>query len=124
VRAAARGTFSGCLHLVSAWAAEHRLILGQEAVADGSHEIAAIPELLKVLALEGALVTIDAAGCQKGIARQVRGDGGDYLLAVKENQPGLHEAVQALFDRACEADFARFEHDGHESVEDGHGRHE
>jgi predicted transposase YbfD/YdcC len=124
IRSAPRGTFSGCLHLVSAWAAENRLILGQEAVADGSHEIAAIPELLRVLDLKGALVTIDAAGCQKEIARQVRGEGGDYLLAVKGNQPSLHEAVKAVFDRACEADFAGFEHDGHEQVEDGHGRHE
>jgi len=124
VRSAPRPTFSGCLHLVSAWAAESRLILGQEAVADGSHEIAAIPELLKVLELKGALVTLDAAGCQKEIAKQIRDGGGDYLLAVKGNQPTLHVAVQGVFDRACEADFAGFDTDGHESVEDGHGRHE
>jgi predicted transposase YbfD/YdcC len=124
VRAAPGDTFSGCLHLVNAWAAENRLILGQEPVAGKSHEIAAIPELLGALSLEGALVTIDAAGCQKEIARRVRDGGGDYLLAVKGNQPGLHEAVLGVFDRACEADFAGFEHDGHERVEDGHGRHE
>lgn len=124
VRSAPRPTFSRCLHLVSAWAAENRLILGQEAVADGSHEIAAIPELLRVLDLKGALVTIDAAGCQKEIARQVRDRGGDYLLAAKGNQPALSEAVQAVFDRACEAGFAGVEHDEHEAVEDGHGRHE
>lgn len=124
VRAAPGDTFSGCLHLVGAWAAESRLILGQEPVADGSHEIAAIPELLKVLALKGALVTLDAAGCQKEIARHIRGEGGDYLLAVKGNQPSLQEAVEAAFDRALEADFAGFEHDGHEQIEDGHGRHE
>jgi predicted transposase YbfD/YdcC len=124
VRSAPRSTFSGCLHLVSAWAAENRLILGQAAVADGSHEIAAIPGLLKVLELKGALVTIDAAGCQKEIARQVRDQGGDYLLAVKGNQPSLYDAVHAVFDRACEADFAGVTHDGAESVEDGHGRHE
>src|SRR5579885_2257264 len=122
--AAPGNTFSGCLHLVSGWAAENRLILGQQAVADGSHEIAAIPELLRVLELKGALVTIDAAGCQKGIAKQVRDSGGDYLLAVKGNQPALHEAVRAVFDRACEADFAGVNHDGSEAVEDGHGRHE
>jgi predicted transposase YbfD/YdcC len=124
VRSAPGNTFSGCLHLVSAWAAENRLILGQAAVADGSHEIAAIPELLKVLDLHGALVTLDAAGCQKEIARQVRGQGGDYLLAVKGNQPNLHDAVLAVFDRACGADFAGVRHDGHEDVGDGHGRHE
>lgn len=124
VRSAPRDTFSGCLHLVSAWAAESHLILGQRSVADGSHEIAAIPELLRVLELKGALVTIDAAGCQTGIARQVRDQGGDYLLAVKGNQPTLQKAVHAVFDRACEADFAGVAHDGHECVEDGHGRHE
>ncbi|QDV37462.1 ISAs1 family transposase [Tautonia plasticadhaerens] len=124
VRAAPGETFSGCLHLVSAWATENRLVLGQEPVADGSHEIAAIPELLKVLALKGALVTIDAAGCQKEIAGQVRDGGGDYLLAVKGNQPTLHEAVRAVFRRACEADFAGVRCDGHEQAEDGHGRHE
>jgi predicted transposase YbfD/YdcC len=123
-RSAPRGTFSGCLHLVSAWAAENRLILGQQAVADGSHEIAAIPELLKVLDLHGALVTIDAAGCQKEIAAQVGEQGGDYLLAVKGNQPTLYDAVQEAFGRACDTDFAGVTHDSHESVEDGHGRHE
>ncbi len=123
-RSAPRNTFSGCLHLVNAWAAENRLILGQEAVADGSHEIAAIPELLRVLDLKGALVTIDAAGCQTAIARQIREQGGDYLLAVKGNQPTLHEAVQTAFGEACEGDFEGVEHDGHEQVDDGHGRHE
>ncbi|MCQ8780364.1 ISAs1 family transposase, partial [Escherichia coli] len=72
VKGAKRATFSGCLHLVNAWATENRLILGQEAVADGSNEIAAVPALLKVLALKGALVTLDAAGCQVEIARQIR----------------------------------------------------
>jgi predicted transposase YbfD/YdcC len=123
-RSAPRDTFSGCLHLVNAWAAENRLILGQEAVADGSHEIAAIPELLRVLDLKGALVTIDAAGCQTAIAGQIRDQGGHYLLAVKGNQPTLHEAVQAVFERACENDFEGVDHDGHEQVDDGHGRHE
>jgi predicted transposase YbfD/YdcC len=123
-RSAPRGTFSGCLHLVSAWAAENRLILGQQTVADGSHEIAAIPELLKVLDLKGALVTIHAAGCQKEIAKQVRQQGGHYLLAVKGNQPHLQDAVYAVFDRACESDFAGVRHDGHEAVGDAHGRHE
>src|SRR5262249_17959711 len=117
-------TFTGRLHLVSAWAAENRLILGQVSVADGSHEIAAIPELLAALDLAGALVTIDAAGCQVGIARQVREQGGDYLLAVKGNQPGLHRAVEAAVDRAGAAEFAGVACDGHDSAEDGHGRHE
>jgi len=122
VRGAPGDTFSGCLHLVTAWAVENGVILGQEAVADGSHEIAAIPELLAVLDLKGALVTADAAGCQKGIAAQIREQGGDYLLAVKGNQPALQKAVHAAFDRAGESAFAGC--DMSESVEDGHGRHE
>src|SRR5262245_59532999 len=81
VRGTARATASGCLHLVSAWATHNHLILGQQAVAEGSNEIPAIPELLRVLDLEGAVVTIDAAGCQTGIATQVRSQGGDYVLS-------------------------------------------
>ncbi len=88
-RSAPRDTFSGCLHLVSAWAVENHLILGQEAVADGGHGITALPELLRVLELKGAPVAIDAAGCQVGIARQIRQEKGHYLLAVKGNQPAL-----------------------------------
>lgn len=124
VRAAAGDTFSGCLHLVTAWAGENRLVLGQEAVADGSHEIAAIPPLLAALELKGALVTIDAAGCQVEIAEAIRAQGGHYLLAVKGNQPSLAAAVEAAVDAACEADFAEVRSDYHEAVEDGHGRHE
>ncbi len=117
-------TFSGCLHLVNAWAVENRLFLGQAAAAEGSHEIVALPGLIRVLDLKGALVTIDAAGCQKEIVRQIRQQGGHYLVAVKGNQPGLHEAVQAVFQRAIEADFKRVKHDTHEATEGGHGRHE
>ena len=124
VRSAPGDTFSGCLHLVSAWATENRLILGQEAVADGSHEIAAIPELLRRLDLAGALVTLDAAGCQKEIAEQIREQRGDYLLAVKGNQPTLRDAVAAAFEAACDADFADLDCQMHDSAEDGHGRHE
>jgi predicted transposase YbfD/YdcC len=124
LRAAPADTFAGCLYLVNAWATENRLFLGQEAVADGSHEIAAIPALLRVLELRGALVTLDAAGCQKAIAQQIRGQGGDYLLAVKGNQPALHAAVGAAVDRAADADFAGPECDTHATDERGHGRTE
>jgi predicted transposase YbfD/YdcC len=124
VRGARRDTFSGRLHLVSAWACENRLVLGQQAVADGSHEIAAIPELLRVLDLQGALVTIDAAGCQVGIARQVTDQGGDYLLAVKGNQPGLRQACERALFAAIEADFAGTRHDACAAAEAGHGRRE
>jgi len=121
-RSAPGATFSGCLHLVSAWATENGLALGQEAVADGSHEIAAVPELLKVLDLKGALVTLDAAGCQKQTLSQIREQGGDYLVAVKGNQPALQRAVHAAFEGACGAEFAGC--DASASTEDGHGRHE
>lgn len=124
VRGSKRATNTGCLHLVSAWAADARLTLGQVSVPDGSNEIAAVPALLAVLDLTGAVVTLDAAGCQKAIARQIRDQEGDYLLAVKGNQPALHAAVEAVFDRACAADFAGVAHDGHAEVEDGHGRQE
>src|SRR5947209_4053903 len=105
-RAAKRNTATGCLHVVTAWAAENRLVLGTAAVPDGSNEVAAIPELLRTLDLGGALVTIDAAGCQVANAGIIREQGGHYLLAVKDNQPTLRAAVEAVFERACAADFA------------------
>lgn len=123
-RRSKKDTFTGRLHLVGAWAAENRLILGQVSVAAGSHEIAAIPELLRMLDLSGALVTLDAAGCQKAVARQIREQGGDDLLAVKGNRAALHDAVAGVFDRACESDFLDVDCDMHVTVEDGHGRHE
>lgn len=123
-RAAKRNTATGCLHVVTAWAAENRLVLGTAAVPDGSNEIAAIPELLRTLDLAGAIVTIDAAGCQVENARIIRQQEGHYLLAVKDNQPTLRAAVEAVFDRACDSDFVGVRSDGHEAVEDGHGRHE
>ena len=123
-RSAKRNTATGCLHVVTAWAAENRLVLGAASVAEGSNEIAAIPELLRTLDLAGAIVTIDAAGCQVENARIIREQQGHFLLTVKDNQPTLRAAVEAVFDRACEADFQGFRFDGHEEVEDGHGRHE
>ncbi len=123
-RSAPAPTATGRLHLVTAWAAENRLVLGQVAVADGSNEVAAVPELLAALDLDGAIVTLDAAGCQKEVARLIRAGGGHYLLAVKGNQPALRAAVEGVFERACAADFAGVTHDGAEAVDDGHGRHE
>jgi hypothetical protein len=87
------------LHLVSAWASRQRLVLGQEAVDKKSNEIGAIPLLLQRLELEGALVTIDAIGCQKDIAEAIRAKGADYLLALKDNWPTLAEDVRLFFDR-------------------------
>jgi predicted transposase YbfD/YdcC len=87
----------GPLHLVSAWASAQRLVLGQQACAAKSNEITAIPQLLDRLALTGALVTIDAMGCQTKIAQKILDRGGDYLLAVKDNQPSLHDEVARYF---------------------------
>ncbi len=88
------------LHVVSAWATTYGLALGQKAVDSKSNEITAIPELLQNLELRGKIVSIDAMGCQKEIASAIVQDGGEYCLAVKENQPKLHEAIEAYFDQA------------------------
>ena len=110
------------LHLVSAWAAENRLVLGQTPTASHSNEITAIPELLSLLELKGCLVTIDAMGCQKNIARQIVDGGSDYLLAVKSNQGELHENVKDVFACAEREGFGGVEHSCHEQVSKGHGR--
>jgi len=94
------------LHLVSAWASEARLTLGQIAVDSKSNEITAIPLLLELLDLKGATVTIDAMGCQKEIAAQIVTGGGDYVLALKGNHETLHEAVDQAFTAALE-DYVR-----------------
>jgi predicted transposase YbfD/YdcC len=114
----------GALHLVSAWASELHLSLGQVACAEKSNEITAIPELLELLDLHGALVTIDAMGCQKEIASKIRERGGHYALTVKENQPNLLEDIQQQFIKAMDTDFAGMEHSFHEYHDKGHGREE
>ena len=123
-RRAKRDTATGCLTVVGAWATENRLALGQVAVPDGSNEIGTIPELLRTLDLAGAIVTIDAAGCQVANAEIIRGRGGHYLLAVKDNQPTLRAAVERVIGAACEADFIGVAMDGDEATDDAHGRHE
>lgn len=98
-----RGSHDGArsaIHLVSAWCSSKGLTLGQVRTADKSNEITAIPELLGALEVRGAVVTIDAMGCQRGIAAQIVERGADYVLAVKDNQPGLAEAVRLWFDSA------------------------
>jgi predicted transposase YbfD/YdcC len=114
----------GPLHLVSAWATAQRLSLGQVAVDAKSNEITAIPALLELLDVRGALVTIDAMGCQKAIARKIVEGGGDYILTVKDNQEHLLADIQAALAQACETDFAGLEHDTYETRERGHGRDE
>jgi predicted transposase YbfD/YdcC len=95
-------TMKGMLHLVSAWSVDNRLVLAQQAVDEKSNEITALPELLKVLQLKGAIVTIDAMGCQKEIAAQIVKQGGDYILALKQNHPQLYNAVQQYFEQLQE----------------------
>lgn len=121
-RRSAKGTFTGCLHLVEAWAVESRLILGQRSVPGGGHEITTVPDLLAALDLAGAVVTLDAAFCQKAVVAQIRERGGHYLVCVKGNQKGLHGAVAGVFERAGEAAFAGC--DMASEVGAGHGRTE
>ena len=102
-RGSARRTVGqSALHVVSAWAVENRLTLGQVATDAKSNEITAIPELLALLDLKGAVVTIDAMGCQKEIAADIIEREGEYLLAVKENQPHLYEDIGRAFDEVLE----------------------
>jgi predicted transposase YbfD/YdcC len=116
-----RGSGNGgetAIHMVSAFATDLGVVLGQEKVADKSNEITAIPELLDALYLKGFLVSIDAMGCQKNIARQITAKGGDYLLMVKGNQPSLMEAIEMAFISQHEA----LGVDRQSQVEKSHGR--
>jgi predicted transposase YbfD/YdcC len=113
----AHGRGSAALHLVSAWASQQRLVLGQEAVAGKGNEITAIPLLLERLELTGALVTMDAIGCQREVAKAIRAKGADYLLALKDNWPALAEEVRLFFAREPAGAFDAFE-----TVDGEHGR--
>src|SRR3954451_9759486 len=119
-----RGLDGTCLHLVRAWVGANSLTLGQVAVEDKSNEITAIPKLLELLELQGALVSIDALGCQKDIAQAIRDTGADYLLQVKGTQPVLEADINASIDAALEADFVGVEHDVWVRELRGHGREE
>ncbi len=107
---------------MSAWASEVGLTLGQVAVNAKSNEITAIPELLELLDLRDKIVTIDAAGCQKAIAADIVDQGGDYVLAVKDNQPTLHAEIQAAF--ASVTDTPGSATLVYTTGEEGHGRQE
>ena len=112
----------GALHMVSAWASENRMVLGQTRTEAHSNEITAIPELLKVLELKGSTVTIDAMGCQKNIAQQVVEKGADYLLAVKANQGELHENIKDLFACGERTGWDGVAYSHHQQVGKDHGR--
>lgn len=114
----------GPLHSVSVWACDARLTLAQVACDEKSNEITAIPEVLKLVPLEGAVVTIDAMGTQTAIAAQIVDGGGDYVLALKGNQDTIHRAVAEHMDRAFEVDYAVAGARTHSTQETGHGRKE
>jgi predicted transposase YbfD/YdcC len=119
-----RMSMPAALHLVSAWSVANQVVLGQEATDAKSNEITAIPKLLKMLELKGAIVTIDAMGCQKEIARQIVEGGGDYVLSVKDNQPTLHAAISDYFFHLHDTDFAGCEVRRLKTEDEGHGRQE
>ena len=115
-----RGSADGArrpAHIVSAFSTDLCIAFGQERVEQKSNEITAIPELLKALYINGFLISIDAMGCQKEIARKIVAKGGDYLLMVNGNQPGLLESVSATFTEGRHTDLPRFEH-----LDTRHGR--
>jgi predicted transposase YbfD/YdcC len=112
----------GPLHMVSAWASENRLLLGQQACDRKSNEITAIPELIKNLEISGSVVTIDAMGCQKDIAAAIREEGADYVLAVKDNHPTLHDDIRQVFSEVLDGGLTDLEHHQHCTEEQGHGR--
>ena len=114
----------GPLPRVSAWAREHGLSLGQVATEEKSNEITAIPALIDRIDVKGAIVTIDAMGCQKEIAKKIIDAKGDYVLAVKDNQPKLHRAIKELFSDERQGDLLKMPHREHQTSEKGHGRND
>lgn len=117
-----RGGTRKALHMVSAWAVNNKLVLGQVKTDEKSNEITAIPQLLDILDIKGATVTLDAMGCQKEIAEKIIAKEADYVLSLKGNQGTLHDAVNDLFAYALENNFKRVPHTYYEEVEKDHGR--
>lgn len=119
-----RGLQQSALHVVSAWASEHRLMLGQMKVDDKSNEIKAIPALLELLDINGGIITIDAMGTQTDIATQIVTQKADYVLCLKTNHPTLYQQVEGIFEQAIATDFKGFEVSHDHRVESGHHRRE
>ena len=115
-----RGSGKGAIHMVSAWASENGLVLGQRKVDDKSNEITAIPQLLDMLEIAGCIVTIDAIGCQTKIVEKIIAKQAEYVLPVKENQGKLHETLRLLFDDSAE--MRRVPCEYHRTVDKDHGR--
>lgn len=112
----------GAIYMVSAFAAENGVVLGQVKTHEKSNEITAIPDLLSKLEIKGAVVTIDAMGCQKAIAKKIIQKETDYVLAVKGNQGHLSSAIRDFFDIAHEENFKQLSHHFHEEIDKAHGR--
>ncbi len=112
------------IKMVSAWATNNRLVLGQVKVDDKSNEIKAIPELLKVLSLRGCIVTIDAIGCQKEIVKLIAQQEADYVITLKKNQGSLYNRVEALFSEALRSKYEGFTHSSNRRSQENHGREE
>jgi len=117
-----RATGKGAIHMVSAWASANRLVLGQQKVDEKSNEITAIPALLRLLELKGCIVTIDAMGCQKAIARTIVEQEADYVLTLKANHGLLYEEVERFFGWAQQRQFADVPHEYYHTLEGKHGR--
>lgn len=117
-----RTKYMSPIHMVSVWASEHRMVLGQVKTNAKSNEITAIPELLALLALEGCVVTIDVMGCQKAIAEKIIDKGADYVLGLKGNQGTLHEEVELYFQDGLASKFKDIPHEYYETVDGDHGR--
>lgn len=112
----------GALHIVSAWATEEGIALGQVATEAKSNEITAIPQLLKQIDLTNSLITIDAMGCQKEIAEEISEAGGDFVIAVKDNQPTLRQAIEGYFEDHLDRAVEDLQYRIHETTDNGHGR--
>jgi predicted transposase YbfD/YdcC len=117
-----RGSGRAAIDLVSAWAEERRLVLGQQAVAADSNEITAVPALLDLLALDGAIVTVDALHCQTTTAEAIRAKGSDYVLALKSNQPQTYDAVETFFAEAVHDNWQGVAYEQLVTEDAGHGR--
>lgn len=119
-----KGAGIGALHLVSAWATRNRLVLGQVKVDEKSNEITAVPELLRLLEIKGCIVTVDALNTQKDIAEEIREQGADYVMALKENHPKLRWEVEGIFEAVATGAHADHVISMAESAETNHGRTE
>ncbi|MFH7028219.1 MAG: ISAs1 family transposase [Heteroscytonema crispum UTEX LB 1556] len=119
-----KGESKSAIHMVSAWAATNRLVLGQRKVEEKSNEITAIPELIKVLDIAGCIITIDAIGCQKEIVTLIIQKGGDYVITLKKNQGNLYKSVEQLFREAISKGCEGFNASSYSTKDNSHGREE